>query len=69
MQSLIGDRFLKRFLGNRTHRHRANPAGEALTLPEYAAKKPAEPGCPPREGLPEKEATLENNKTGETNQT
>jgi hypothetical protein len=72
MQSLIGDRFLKRFFGSRLDRNRANPNGEALTLPENeekhpSAEKPAKPDCPPREDLPKKEATLENTKTGETN--
>ncbi len=75
MQGLIGDRFLKRFFGSRSHRRGANPADEALTLPETEAKepevkrlkaeKPAEQGCPPRDGLPKEDATLENKKTGE----
>ena len=69
MQSLIVDRFLKRFFGNRSHRHRANPAGEEKSLPENASANTAEPECPPKEDQLKKEAMLENNKTGETNQT
>jgi hypothetical protein len=65
MHSLIGDRFLKRFLGYRSHQHRANPAGEEKPLPENAAAKTAEPGYPLKEDLPRIEATLEKNKTGD----
>ena len=68
MQSLIGDRFLKRFFGDRSHRHMPNPAGEEKSLPENAAVKIAEPVCPSKEDLPKMEATLEYNRTGEINQ-
>lgn len=73
MQSLIGDRFLKRFFGSRLQRSRTNANSEALTLPENGekpptAEKPAEQGCPPSEVLPEKEAKLEiAKKTGSIN--
>lgn len=69
MQSLIGDRFLKRFFGSRLHRSWVNPIGEEKSLPENAAAEPAEPECPPNKDLSKKEAMLENNKTGETNRT
>jgi hypothetical protein len=67
MQSLIGDRFLKRFFGSRLQRSRANANSEALILPDNeekppSAEKPAEQGCPPSEVLPEKEAELETTK-------
>ncbi len=68
MNGLIGDRFLKRFFERRLPRHTANPASEALTLPEYTVEKPAEQGCPTGEGLPKEEAMPENKQKGETNQ-
>jgi hypothetical protein len=68
MLSLIGDRFLKRFFGSSRPRHRANTAGEAMTLLEDGAEKAGEPDYPPRENLPKKEATAEDKKQGETNQ-
>lgn len=69
MHSLTGDRFLKRFFGNRSHRHTVNPAGEEKSLPENGAVKTADPVCPPKEGLPIQETTLEMQNAGETNLT
>jgi hypothetical protein len=68
MFSLIGDRFLKRFFGSSRPRHRANTAGEAMTLPEDGAEKAGEPDYPPRENLPKKEAMAEDKKQDEANQ-
>jgi hypothetical protein len=68
MNSLIGDRFLKRFFGNRSHRHSANLTRVALISPEPTAEKPAEQDCPTGEGLPKEEATPENKLKGETTQ-
>lgn len=68
MQSLIGDRFLKRFFGSRLHRRRANPASEEITLPANETEKPDEPGYPTRGKLPDTDATLENEQTGEIHQ-
>ena len=68
MQSLIGDRFLKRFFGSRLHRCRANPASEAITLPANETDKPDEPGYSTRGNPPYTDATLENEQTGEVNQ-
>jgi hypothetical protein len=65
MNALIGDRFLKRFIGRRLPRHTDNPIGGALTLPEYAAEKPAEQGCPTGEGLPKEEAKPKNKQEGD----
>jgi hypothetical protein len=65
MQSLIGDRFLKRFFGSRLHRRRANPASEAMTLPANETDKPDEPGYTTRGNPPDTDATLENEQTGE----
>jgi len=72
MHGLIGDRFLKRFLGSRLHRSKDKLADEAATLPENEGKhppeeNPAEPSCLPREDLPNKEARQEIKKTGEIN--
>ncbi len=67
MQSLIGDRFLKRFFGDRSYRHKPNPAGEDESTLEYEAANPTELYCSPEEDLPNKEAALETNETGETN--
>jgi len=76
MDSLIGDRFLKRIFGNRSHRRHANPAGEMMHTAGNGAEvvessnleieKTIEPVCPPSEDLLNKEAALEINKTGET---
>jgi hypothetical protein len=68
MQSLIGDRFLKRFFGSRLHRRRANPASEAMTLPANETDKPNEPGHTTRGNPPDTDATLENEQTGEIHQ-
>jgi hypothetical protein len=68
MNALIGDRFLKRFIGRRLPRHTDNPIGESLTLPEYTAEKPTEQDCPPSEDLPNEKETLEIKKTGDINQ-
>jgi hypothetical protein len=68
MQSLIGDRFLKRFLGSRFHRRRVNPASEAITLPANETDNPDEPGYTTRGNPPDTDATLENEQTGEVNQ-
>jgi len=73
MRGLIGDRFLRRFLGSRLHRSKGKLADEATTLPENEGnhppeENPAEPGYSPREDLPKKEALLEIKKTGEINQ-
>ena len=65
MQSLIGDRFLKRFFGSRLYRRRFNPAGEAMTLPANETDKPDEPGYTTRGNLPNTEAMLENEQIGE----
>jgi hypothetical protein len=61
MNALIGDRFLKRFIGRRRRLpgYTADPVGEALTSPEPTAEKPAEAGCPTVEDLPKGEATPE----------
>lgn len=72
MNSLIGERFLKRFLGNRDHRHKANPDGKEQSMQEndgdsLSIESTAEPDCQTREDLPEKEAVLEI-KTGESKQ-
>ena len=67
MYSLIGDRFLERFFGSRSHRHRDNPAGEAGTLRENEAEKPKESDYTKKEDSPEKEALPENTKTSEIN--
>jgi hypothetical protein len=68
MQSLIGDRFLKRFFGSRLHRRRANPASEAMTLLANETDQPDEPGDTTRGNLPDKDATLENEQTGKIHQ-
>lgn len=68
MNDLIGDRFLKRFIGRRLPRQTENPAGEEKYLPENSAAKTAEPEHPPREDLPKKAGSLENKVVGETNQ-
>jgi hypothetical protein len=68
MQSLIGDRFLKRFFGSRLHRRRANPASEAITLPANETEKPDEPGYTTRGNPPDTDATLENEQTGKIHQ-
>jgi hypothetical protein len=68
MQSLIGDRFLKRFFGSRLHRRGANLASEAMTLPANETDKPDEPGYNTRGNPPDTDATLENEQTGEVNQ-
>jgi hypothetical protein len=67
MNALIGDRFLKFFIGRRLPRQMTDAAGEALTLPEYTAEKPAEQACPTGKGQPEEETNLENKQEGETN--
>ncbi len=71
MQSLIGDRFLKRFFG-RLHRHEASLAGEAMTLPEKeekvpSAEMPAEADCWQEKDLLQKEVPLEIEKPDEIN--
>lgn len=68
MYSLIGDRFIKRFFGNRFHQHRVNPACEEMTLPANETDKPDEPGYATRGYPPDTDATLENETTGEVNQ-
>jgi hypothetical protein len=68
MQSLIGDRFLKRFFGSRLHRRRVNPASGAITLPAKETDKPDEPGYTTRGNPPDTDATLEIEQTGEVNQ-
>jgi len=68
MNALIGERFLKWFIGRRLSLDTDNPAGEVLSFPENTEEKPAEQVCPTVECLPEDEATPENNKEGETNQ-
>lgn len=72
MHGLIGELFLRRFLGSRSYRSKGKLADEATTLPENEGKhppeeNPAEQGCLPREDLPKKEARLEIKKTGEIN--
>jgi hypothetical protein len=68
MQSLIGDRFLKRFFGSRLHRRGVNPARGAITLPAKETDKPDEPGYTTRGNPPDTDAILENEQTGEVNQ-
>ena len=68
MQSLIGDRFLKRFFGSRLHRRGANLASEAMTLPANETDKPDKPGYTTRRNMPDMDATLENEQTGEIHQ-
>jgi hypothetical protein len=68
MQSLIGDRFLKRFFGNSLHRRGANLASEAITLPANETDKPDEPGYTTRVNLPDTDAKMENEQTGEVHQ-
>ena len=68
MQSLISDRFLKRFFGSRLHRRRVNPVSEAMTLPANETDKPDESGDTPRGTPPDTDATVENEQTGEVNQ-
>ena len=68
MNALLGDRFLKRFIGRRQPRRTTNPVGEALTLPEDTAEKPAEQGCLTGDSLSKEEAKPENKQEGETNQ-
>ena len=68
MNPLIGDRFLKRFIGRRLLRPTANPAGEILILREYTPEKPVEQDYPPSEDLPKKQSPLGNEKSGEINQ-
>jgi len=68
MQSLIGDRFLKRFFGSRFHRRRVNPASEAMTLPANETDKPDEPGYTTTGNLPDTDAKLEHEQTGEIHQ-
>jgi hypothetical protein len=65
MYSLIGDRFLKQFFGNRLHLHRVNPVNEAGDPIEIEGDKLTEPGYAPGEDPLESEPTLESNKTGE----
>ena len=60
MLSLISDRFLKRFFGNRLQQCRVNPSSEAGSPLEKEGDKPTEPGCLPGEDSVEQEATLEN---------
>ncbi|MGE5224715.1 MAG: hypothetical protein ACM3PY_19945 [Omnitrophica WOR_2 bacterium] len=68
MQSLIGDRFLKRFFGSRLHRRRANPASEAITLHANETDKPDETGYITRGNPADTDATLENEQTSEVHQ-
>ena len=68
MQSLIGDRFLKRFFGSRSHRRRSNPASEAMTLPASESDKPDEPGYINRENPLDTDAILENEQPSGVNQ-
>jgi hypothetical protein len=65
MQSLIGDSFLKRFFGSRSHRRRANPDGEAGKPTANEGEKLLEPGYLPGEDPLEKVALLEMKNTGE----
>jgi hypothetical protein len=60
MYSLIGDRFLKQFFGNRLHLHRVNLASEVESPMENEEEKPTEPGYSSGEDPLENEATLEN---------
>jgi hypothetical protein len=68
MYSLIGDRFLKRFIGSYFYQRRVNPASEAMTLHANETDKPDEPGYTPKGTPPDTDATLENEQTGEVNQ-
>jgi hypothetical protein len=68
MQSLIGDRFLKRFFGSHFYQLRVNPANEAITLPENETDKPGEPGHTSIGTPLDTDATLENEQTDEVNQ-
>ncbi len=68
MQSLIGDRFLKRFFGSCLHRRRVNPASEARTLTASETDKPDESGYTTRGNPPDTDATPENEQTGEIDQ-
>jgi hypothetical protein len=68
MYSLIGDRFLKRFFGNRSQQGRVNPANEAITLPANELDKPDEPGYTTRGNPADTDAMLENEQPGEIHQ-
>jgi hypothetical protein len=67
MDSLIGDRFLKKFYRSRSNRRRINPANVAGSSMENEGDQLSDPGNLLGEGPLEKEATLENKKTGEAN--
>lgn len=66
MFSLIGGRFLKRFIGSRMYRRSVDPARE-VTLPANESIKPDVPGYSIKENLPDTDATLENEQTSEVN--
>jgi hypothetical protein len=68
MYSLIGDRFLKRFFGNRFHRSKVNLASEEMILPANETDKLNKPCYTSIGNPPDTDATLENEKTGEVNQ-
>jgi hypothetical protein len=64
MQSLIGDRFLKRVFGSCLHQRRVNPAGEAVTLRANETDKPDEPGYTTRGNPSDTDATRKNEQIG-----
>ena len=73
MNSLIGDRFLKRFFRNRSYRHQPNPVVEAPNVPEAEVnepevKMPDEQVYPSSEDQRKKDTSLESEKPGEINQ-
>lgn len=68
MQSLIGDRFLKRFFGIRVHRRRANPVSETMTLPAIETVKSDEPGDTKKENLLDTDAAMGHERSGTDNQ-
>ncbi len=65
MNSLIGDRFLKRFFGSGLRRRTVNPTSEAENPVGDQAEKPAEPGSFPEEDSLEKQAWQVMPTTGE----
>jgi hypothetical protein len=65
MESLIGYRFLKQFLGNRLHGRSAIPASEIGDPAEDPVEKPAEPSDQPKEDSLDKQTPQDRSHTGE----
>ena len=68
MQSLIGDRFLKRFFGSHRNRRRLDPASAAMPLPPNQTDKPDKRAYTCTEKPTMSQAVLGNGQTGEVHQ-